>query len=117
MAPDGAGATPPPPRHQGCESGRVRGWKTGRDAATRLRSSAPTERRGHLLAVSYDAHAAAARRRLSAIQRSRSDSARALMACFFAKVFSLPRSRVPSAFRVGGGASGGESPEIEVIGC
>ena len=33
---------------------------------------------------------------MPAIQRSRSASARALIACFFATVFSLPRSRVPT---------------------
>src|ERR1700680_1236762 len=62
------------------------------------------------------AHAAAAICRLSAIQRSRSDSARALIACFLATVFSLPRSRVPSGFLVGGLASGGNSPKLMFIG-
>src|SRR6202040_1148013 len=61
-------------------------------------------------------HAAAAICRLSAIQRSRSDNARALIACFLATVFSLPRSRVPSGFFVGGLASGGNRPKLMFIG-
>jgi len=39
-----------------------------------------------------------------------------LIACFFATVFSLPRSREPSGFFVGGLASGGNSPKLMFIG-
>src|SRR5579871_1096896 len=61
-------------------------------------------------------HAAAAMERLSAIQRSRSDSARALIARFLAMVLSLPRSLVPSAFRAGASASDGNKPKLIFIG-
>src|ERR1700720_4650498 len=75
------------------------------------------ERRCVVLGQTHEvAHAAAAICRLSAIQRSRSDRALALIACFLATVFSLPRSRVPSGFLVGGLASGGNRPKLTFIG-
>ena len=61
-------------------------------------------------------YAASDTRNVSAIQRSLSDNARSLIACFFATVFSLPRSRVPSGFFVGAEASGGNNPKLIFIG-
>src|SRR5207253_889598 len=97
------------------ESGRVRRSRTRRASKARLRSSAPTGWRRRLWASSW-CYAAAAMRRCSAIQRSRSVRARALSACFLATVFSLPRSRTPSAFLVGGVVSGGNRPKLTFIG-
>src|ERR1700719_2475483 len=86
------------------------------DVLRRLRSVALTEFQRRPLANSCIAHAAAACRKCSAIQRSISASARALRACRFAIAFSLPRRRVPSGFLVGGLASGGNQPKLTFIG-
>ena len=104
------------PRRSRRESGRARRSKTRRASAGRLRASAPTERRRRLSARLMMLTPLPATRRWSAIQRSRSASARALIACFLATVFSLPRSRDPSGFLVGGAASGGNRPKLMFIG-
>src|SRR5262249_5697751 len=60
-------------------------------------------------------YSAATARLSPAIQRSRSASARAVSARFFASVFSFPRSRRPSS-SLTGWASGGNSPKLTFIG-
>src|ERR1700754_771118 len=90
----------------------------GKHVALQQNAFGPTCRQngGIFFGQAHGTHAAAAMRKLSAIHRSRSASARALIACFFATVFSLPRRRVPSGFLVGGAASGGNSPKLMFIG-